>query len=256
MLSLFFLSCEKKDDSIVDPSFKSPLISNPYRSKDTVFTTSGAPSIILNTSVFADENDGGSISSVVCKIYSPDNLLIGTFNMHDDGIAPDSVAGDRRYSSAVNVSNISCLLVGNYSIQFIAQNSAGLNSNQINSFIVVVNSANQPPALSSPNLPDSVVRPSTGTIDLTITLTAIDPDGSCDINTVYFDAYRANGNFIGRIPMTATGNNIYSYTNTVSYSPADSAYGYFKYFFQAVDNSGALSTVLKDSIKFVRPTLK
>ncbi len=126
-------------------------------------------------------------------------------------------------------------------------------SNIINKNLVVVNTANQAPVLSNPVLPDSVVRPLTGSFDLTISITTIDPDGHCDINTVFFNAYRPNGNFIGIIPMTYSNNNVYSFTNPVLPNNADSAYGYFKYVFQAYDNSNALSNIITDSIKFVRP---
>jgi hypothetical protein len=250
---IFFASCEKKDDSVLDPSYKSPLLSNPFKSKDTVFTVSSAPVLNLVSSVSVNPNEGGNIKSVTCKVYSPDGSMLATYAMQDDGNAPDSVAGDFRYSCAINVTNISCLLVGQYSIQLIAENNAGLLSNQINSTFTVVNTANLPPLISEPNLPDSVVRPISGSFDLTITIKVIDPDGSCDINTVYFDAYRPSGNYIGRIPMTYTGNDTYSFTNPVLPSNVDSAYGYFKYYFQANDKSNALSLFLKDSIKFVRP---
>lgn len=181
---------------------------------------------------------------------------MGTFDMIDNGILPDTTAGDGRYSCTVSISNIQCLLVGNYSIQYIAQNNSGLNSNQVNSTFRVVNTNNLPPVLSDPILPDSVVRPISVPYDLTLSLTVTDPDGSCDINLVYFDAYRPSGAYIGRIPMTANTNNSYTFTNTVNPSSSDSSYGYFKYFFQAIDNSGALSAFLKDSIKFVRPQVK
>jgi len=130
-----------------------------------------------------------------------------------------------------------------------------LFSNIINKNLVVVNTSNQPPVLSNPVLPDSIVRPPSGSFDLTISITSIDPDGHCDINTVFFDAYRPNGQHIGVgiIPMTYTNNNVYSFTAPVIGSTADSTFGYFKYVFQAFDNSNALSNIISDSIKFVRP---
>lgn len=173
--------------------------------------------------------------------------------MLDNGVLPDSTAGDRRYSCNINVSNISCLLVGAYTLQYIAENNEGLFSNQLTSLLPVINTANQPPVVSNPNLPDSVIRPVTGQFDLTISVDVNDADGNCDITSVYFDAYRPTGTYIGRIPMTSAGSNVYTFTNPVLPSSADSSYGYFKYFFQAADRSNALSAFLKDSIKFVRP---
>lgn len=176
--------------------------------------------------------------------------------MQDNGTMPDSIANDGRYSCSFNIVAVSCLLVGQYSVEFYAKNTSGLFSNLINKSLVVINTANQPPVLSNPNLPDSVVRPVSGSFDLTISVTCIDPDGPCDVNTVFFNAYRPNGHFIGIYPMTNSGNNIYSFTAPVTYSPADSSYGYFKYVFQAYDNSNVLSNIINDSIKFVRPQKK
>jgi len=249
------MSCEKKDDSIIDPVFNSPIIINPFISKDTNFTISTAPIINFSASVQVDLNNGDPIKFVICKVYFPTGQLLDSAFMADNGVLPDSTANDGRYSCSFNITGIalSCLQVGIYNIQFYAQNNSGLFSNIIYKNLVVVNTINQPPVLSNPNLPDSVVRPVSGSFDLTLTITVIDPDGECDINSVFFDAYRPTGGYIGRIPMSYTNNNIYSFTAPVLPSAADSSYGYFKYVFQAYDNSNAYSNIVTDSIKFVRP---
>lgn len=238
---------------MIDPVYNSPTISNPYVSKDTVFTTSANPLINFNASVKVDLNDGEPVDYVTCKLSLSSGTEIASINLNDNGVSPDSTAGDGRYSGSFNITNIQCLQVGFYQVQYFAKNRTGLFSNIINKNLIVVNTANQPPVLSNPILPDSVVRPPSGSFDLTISITTTDTDGHCDINIVFFDAYRSNGNLIGRIPMFYTNNNIYSYTAPVTYSNADSSYGYFKYVFQAFDNSNILSNVITDSIKFVRP---
>jgi hypothetical protein len=202
-----------------------------------------------------DLNGGDPVDYVSCKLYLASGAVVDSINLYDNGVSPDSTAEDGRYSGTFNITstNIQCLQVGLYQVQFLAKNRTGLFSSIINKNLIVVNTANQPPMLSNPNLPDSVVRPVSGSFDLTISITATDPDGHCDINTVFFDAYRPNGNYIGRIPMFYSNNNIYSFTNPVLPSTADSAYGYFKYVFQAYDYSNALSNIIHDSIKFVRP---
>ncbi|MCX7832817.1 MAG: hypothetical protein N2490_01230 [Ignavibacteria bacterium] len=252
---LFLLnSCEKKDSSIIDPCCRAPLISNFYKTKDTVFTTSFNPQINLNVSVNVDLNGGSPLKSVICRVLFPDNSLAGTFPLQDNGVSPDSISGDGRYSGTINISNISCLLVGQYTINVYAENTDGYISNQINSKFIVVNTQNFPPYITSLNLPDSVVRPVTGFINLTIEATANDTNGFCDIKTVQFDAYRPTGNYIGRFEMKKENNfGLFSFTAPVGASTADSLFGYFKYYFQAIDNSNAVSQIVKDSIKFVRP---
>jgi hypothetical protein len=248
-----FLSCEKESDNVIDPSYISPLISDLYKSKDSVLTTSFAPLIDLNVSVKVSANGGSDIQRVECKVNSPDGSFAGLFSMADNGVLPDSAAGDGRYSVNIKFNNISCLVVGQYTFSVYAYNKDELISNQINSAFFVINMQNLPPVITNTDLPDSVVRPVTGQFNLTIKVTVIDTNGACDINEVYFDAYRPNGAYIGRNWMTNAGNNIYSFTNFVGPSTSDSSYGYFRYLFQATDNSNAQSIVVADSIKFVRP---
>ena len=248
-LAVLLYSCEKKSDTVIDPSYDSPVLTNLVKSPDTVKTTSGSPLISFYVSVVADENNGSPLKSVNCTLNDPFNGSLGKFQLNYSG---DTATG-KKYTGTVSVSNVSCLLVGNYTIQVIAENESGLNSNMLSSILFVKNTSNQAPVMSNPVLPDSVIRPLTGSFDLTLYVTATDSDGPCDIAFVYMDAYRPSGSYISRFVMNPAGNNVYSYTNSVTYSPADSSYGYYKYNFTAVDRSDVFSTILKDSIKFVRP---
>ena len=255
-MSIILISCEKKNDTIIDPSYDAPTISNPYRSVDTVFTNSASPLISFITSILVNTNGGEPITSVTCNIFDTENNSLGIFNMTDNGVPPDSTAGDRRFTVQVHISNIQCLLVGNYNIQYIAKNSEELFSNLINSTLPVANPTNLPPVLSNLNIPDSVVRPVTGFFNLTLSLTAIDPDGKCDMKDVFFYAFRPTGNPLNNgdpFYMQNTQNDIYSYTAPVLPATQDSLYGYYKYIFHATDNSNASAIPVVDSIKFVRP---
>ena len=250
---LIIISCEKNTDNIIDPNYAAPILSNVYKSKDTIWTTSFNPSIQLNTSLDVNANGGSAISSVKCKIYDSGNNLLNEITLLDNGILPDSVPGDLRYSCSVNITNISCLLVGSYSIVYTAVNQDGISGNVINSSFLVKNSMNFPPTLSNPVIPDSIVRPVSVPFLLTLQITATDTNGVCDVNQVYFDTYRPSGSYLGRNPMTYSNSSVWTFSNFVTPAVPDSVYGYYKYFFYAIDNSNAISLVYKDSIKFVRP---
>lgn len=251
---IIFYSCEKKSDTIIDPFLSAPVISNAHINVDTVRTTGTSPSISFIASVNAGIQGTDAISSITCKLVDPSGSILGTFVLNDSGISPDTTSGNGVYTGTVNAGSISCLLVGSYTLQYIAESNAGLFSNQINLPVFVKNINNQAIIISNPQIPDSVVRPTSGSFDITLKVTVVDPDGSCDINSVYFDGYRPSGSFIFRFPMSAgTDANTFIYTAPVTPAAADSSYGYFKYNFQAIDNSGLLSNLLKDSIKFVRP---
>lgn len=244
-------SCEKKSDSVIDPSYDSPVIVSVTKSTDTVSTTSGSPIIAFDLTAVVSENGGGAIASVDCKLIDPLGGVAATFGLN----YVQEVSEGKKYAKSVSVSGISCLLVGGYTVQLTAKNEAGLFSSVVNSPLYVKNTANVSPVVVSTNLPDSVVRPVSGQVDLTILANVTDADGSCDLKEVYFDAYRPSGFIIpgGPIPMTLFSGSEWRFTNPVGASTADSSYGYFRYHFFAKDRTGAVSVGVWDSIKFVRP---
>ena len=260
-----FGSCEKKDDTIIDPTYYSPIISGSYKSIDTVFTSSATPAISFSVSVSVDENNGGSIKSVTCKVIAPDNLTVWTFQMNDNGILPDSIANDRRYSCNVSITDIQCLLIGAYGIQLIAENTSGLISNTILLSIPVVNQINQPPVLSNLLAPDSIHVPVSGQLNNVLSLVATDPDGKCDIRNVYFKSFKPdgspsnNGNPIylyddGDIPLHGdTTANDSRYSCIIAITSAQTTLGPFKFVYEAFDNSNAQSQQLIDTIYVVQP---
>lgn len=251
-----FISCEKDSDTVIDPSVSAPLISSQYQSADTVFTTSASPLISFYTSVYVDRNGGEQISSVTLLIKDPDNDEFASVNLVDNGLNPDSVAGDGTYSAIVNVSNISCLLVGKYKIEYLALNSSQLYSNLITSDVTVVNTSNMPPVITNTNLPDSIVRPLPGdSLLLTISVNVSDPDGLCDLREVTFVTVRPNGVVLPAIPMFYNGSGQFLFSNYVLPSSDPTSYGYFKYTFTAKDRSNLSGSPVTDSIKFVQPGL-
>ncbi|MEO8446130.1 MAG: hypothetical protein ABI528_01475 [bacterium] len=250
-----FYSCEKESDAIIDPSISAPIITNQFQSKDTVFTTSANPLINLIASVTVNTNGGSAITNVVCSVISPDGNTIGQFNMLDNGTGGDTNASDSRYTAAINISNIQCLIVGNYGLEFLAENSSTLFSNLITSSLKVVNPANVPPVITATNLPDSVIRPAVTTDStlLTISIDVNDADGLCDLKEVIFVTTRPNGVLLPPIPMTYSGNGRFVFSNYVLFSSNPTSFGYFKYEFTARDNSNLFSVPVTDSIKFVMP---
>ena len=254
MITAFsFYSCEEDDTAVIDPSISSPVILNPYQSEDTVFTTSASPLINFMVAVSVNTNDGSSINNVTCTVKDPNGVIAGQFNMLDNGTPPDSNSNDSRYTGTVNINNIECLLVGNYIVEFLAQNNSQLYSNLITSSVNVINTAVQPPVIVSTNLPDSVVRPAIDSTLLTISVTVNDPDGLCDIKDVTFVTTRPNGVVFPPIPMFNNGNGQFIFSNYVRASSDPTSYGSFKYSFTARDNSNLLSAPVTDSIKFVYP---
>lgn len=264
MLGLILTSCEKTNDSVIDPSYKSPLLSNPYKSKDTVFTTSSTPVINLVSSVSVNTNDGGEIKSVTCKVYAPDNTLMATYPMKDDGSAPDTVSGDGRYSCQINITNINCLLTGQYSVQLIAENTAGLVSNQINSTVLVVMTNNQAPIVWGLTSPDSIAIPTSGINVTTLVINALDSNGYCDIKRVFFNSYRPDSSITGGSPFAMYDDgDIINHGDTtaadgkfsliIKIESTQTTTGWYTFKYQAEDNSGLHSNQYIGRINIYRP---
>jgi hypothetical protein len=265
---IIFSSCEKKDDTVIDPTYYSPLISNPYLSKDTVFTSSFNPKINFNVSVFVNTNGGGTIKSVKCKLYDPGNRLLATIELNDNGIPPDSISNDSRYSGIFNISGISCEVFGIHNVQFIAENNSGLFSNLISLNLPVLNTSNFPTRIFGLISPDSIIVPTSGSAFHTLAVSATDTNGYCDIKQVYFKSYRPDGtptNNGNPYPMFDDGNlNEHGDTTLgdgrfsliIRIDNTQSIFGYYKFIYQAQDNSNSLSNQIIDSIKIVPPVKK
>lgn len=253
--SVVFYSCEEDSDAVIDPSFYSPLISNPVKSKDTILTTSSSPLINFVTSINVNTNQGAPISNVECTVFDPQGNTLAQSVMNDNGSSGDSTPGDAEYTAVINITSIECLIVGNYRVEYLAENSSGLFSNLIASELKVINTANVPPVITSTNLPDTVTRPASGSPPFLLTISAFvsDSDGLCDIKDVSFVTTRPNGDTLIPIPMANNGNGQFVFSNQVSFSSDPTSYGYFKYKFTARDNSNILSAPVIDSILFLHP---
>lgn len=246
MLAVFLYSCEKDSTDVIDPQYTAPVIVSTSLSVDTVRTTSASPQI--NFDVDAVVTSTNPINTVTATLYNSLNEFVGEYQLQN--------VGGNNYSGNINVTGISCLLVGIYKLQLVADDQLGLFSNLIIISVPVVNTANQPIILSNPMLPDSVVRPTTGFFDLTISIDATDLNGKCDIVDIFFYGYRPTGFPLNNgqpFIMTNPAGNRYEYTAPVTPAAEDSLYGYYKYVFQGRDRSGVLSAQYLDSIKFVRP---
>ncbi len=202
----FFSSCEKKDDSVIDPVLSFPSILSASVSPNTYDTIS------INGVVKATVTSILPVTSVSAIIKNPLNAVVATITLKDDGAAPDSVAGDGNFTGRMNFS-LSCKLVGGYTVGIIATNNSGLSSNQFNVTFSLSSSFNNRPVLTNVVMPDSLRRPS-GTGDDSVIVSEIfamptDPDGLCDVESVFFYSFKPDGSISNQgnpIPLYDDGN--------------------------------------------------
>ena len=111
------------------------------------------------------------------------------------------------------------------------------------SFIIACDKHNGPPTLSDPSAPDSLAKGSTDTAFVFVT--AVDPDGADDIDSVYFITTRPDGssngfhfamNDGGMLGDSVAGDNRFT---TGILAPSDSAQtGDYTFTFYAFDKHG------------------
>jgi len=261
MISLY--SCEKKSDSIIDPTLIAPSISNPSKSKDTVYTNSDSPVVNFITSVRVQQGGDDAIESVVCSLLDPNGNLIENFSMSDNGSSPDTTGGNGVYTAAVNYTTTLCLTVGNYSVQYLATSSSGLTSNLIVSTVPVYYSNNVAPVVSFVNAPDTITRPTTGELAFPLTVKGSDANGGCDLKIVFFNTIKPDGTPSGGNPflmfddgdLLAHGDSIAGdgrYSLIVRIFPTNDL-GSYQFKYQATDNAGLSSAILNKPIYVRNP---
>ena len=183
-------SCEKDDNSVIDPVITYPLINSVFISPNSFDTVS------LRSVFVAEIQSEEQVSIVNARLTNPFGTILTDVELKDDGVLPDTVSGDGRYSGTLNY-DLSCKLVGTYNVEFSARNVSGVNSNTFISSLFVTNVNNNRPSVNFVISPDSLRRPSGVGAD-SVNLAFLqahptDPDGVCDVNQVYFYSFRPDG---------------------------------------------------------------
>ena len=252
---LLFSSCEKKDDSVIDPSLNFPSITSASINPSTVDTT------IVHSIAYAHVTSVDPIESVTATVTGPNAASEGVYTLKDDGVAPDSIADDGIFSGYINYT-MDCRLVGGHKVEFLAKSVSGLVSNNIIQFLNVINSHDRKPVLSDLIAPDSLQRPISGVNGAFLQVTATDPDGNCDIspisgvffNSIKPDSTGASGNPFSMYDDGDQVNHCDQTANDSKFSLCISIdntaqLGYYKFKFNARDRSNQLSDTLIHLIK-------
>lgn len=254
ILGVIFISCEKDDNSVIDPLLKFPRI-------DTAsFTPTTYDSDTINGVATAKVSSEDAVKQVSVTLFNPDGAGEGAFLLKDDGVSPDVTAGDGIYSGRV-IHPRDCRFVGDWKGEFIAETEAGLFSNNYNNTFVVINSGNLPPVLSSIIIyPDSLHYGDSSYFVFQVT--AIDPNKSCDILEVFYTGFDPNGGALTKRnlyddgsccilpPFNSTSGDTTANDNKFArkFFGTPTLQGYYRYFIRAIDRTGDTSNVLADSI--------
>jgi hypothetical protein len=250
------MSCEKDDSTVIDPVLNIPTISNP--TLDPSLFNSDSVKSLATVQVSSVDPIG-----IVTVTVSDPNGQLRSFELKDDGVAPDIIANDGKYSGYIDFV-MTCRLVGDYKAEFVASTQKGLNSSVIDLTFHDENTNNHPPVISNiVAFPDSAQfnQP----VNIGFMVTALDPDGQCDIRRVFYTAVAPDGaNLteqdlfddgsccpIGNFPPSGdTTANDNKYTRIfLNVIPNVHGVGNYVYSLHAIDRTGDSSNVLTHTIR-------
>ena len=245
----------------LDPSDSSPVpprAASPHVSPETVNIDSLTPAgstygITLTVSVRASDPDGqGDLSSVLAEAMRPgEGASFAQTSLHDDGIAPDTTAGDSVFSGTLFF-YATRPQAGVYRVRFVAQDRAALRSTGVEATCNLIRN-NAVPVLDSLSLaaPDTLVRPPSGSLLFRVSIAAQDSDGLSDIQRVFMENLATLTRFTllddGGAPQpggvtsgdSLAGDGIFSITFGL---PSSAPSGVLQYRLQAVDAAQDTST--------------
>ena len=253
---LLAVGCEKNETGVIDSKGTPPFLSDETLSPDstnidTQIPLNGRYSISTSVTAKVIDRDGPSdVSTVLASVILPksSDAILST-PLHDDGVAPDLVAGDGIYSAQIQY-QISRPQAGRQRIQISAQDREGLDGNILDRTFNAARN-NSPPTLANLTAPDTLTVPIGGSVNLHMTIAAADSDGLADIIEVYFRSPDGqNPNF--KFPLKddgasasgdlTAGDGIFSIILTVSDSPT--VRGTYRFLFQAADSFGDTSATV------------
>ncbi len=254
-LLLFFPGCDQNPLGTVDPRGNVPVVSQFLVTPSTIgldtITYSGGlyqVKIVASTSV-TDPDGADKVTSVTATVISPDGVTTWDFPLHDDGIAPDLVAGDGLYYGFITLS-LAKSDVGLFHVLFSAvDRNQRSGTGALQSLFVSRHST--PPWLSNVVAPDTVIVPVGGGVSFRLAVTVGDSSGLADIQDVTLRVPEGNNptgvlhlldNGNVAIGNSVAGDGTYAIILQVNDSPT--VRKRYSLLFQAIDRAGDTSATL------------
>ena len=195
LVSSLFLSailgCEQNQLGTIDTRNTAPFLSNILLSPDSIFVDDLTPdnglyTIFSAVRVDAKDPDGSSdIAAVRYDVIGVAGTIVASgIELRDDGIAPDSIAGDDLFSAPIRIS-LTRPQARPYLIRVFAMDRKGDLSVSLYQQLKITR-RNSAPQLFDLLVPDSIDLPSSGYVTVQFQVSAADSDGLADIQQVHF----------------------------------------------------------------------
>jgi hypothetical protein len=254
---MFFIGCEEIPDDVINSTAYNYNVTNIEAPESFIFSNSDSSFVaaveIDNTEV---------INEVWLDVVSQDGSeeIIDNLSMADNGDTEnngDEAGKDSKYSAKVFLGKD--IASGNYEIQFYVSDNYNDEDDNVRKAAVHVfaydNGENKfEPVISNLIMPDTI---STG-VEFVFTVDVTDQNGLSDVDEVYFDIYRSDGAYRGRVVMhddgdsnygdETAGDGVYSFKNSFE---STALKGTWRFVFQAVDKSGLVSNEITHNIEVI-----
>jgi hypothetical protein len=262
-LILFFVSCEKKQDSVIDVTGASPFvysvsISPSLVNSDTInIGTVRSPDDVLPLQLTARAtavpgSSGGLVHGVHYSVLlSADASASAEGDLNDAGTTPDLRASDSIWTGTIQMQFLR-VTVGTFSVYIWADDGNGFQSNTVILPLRIVRSNHAPVLVGVQG--DSSVSIGPGQV-IQLLVRASDQDGISDILKVYFNTFKPDGSPSGGNPFLmyddgninglsgdqSAGDGTYSLKISL---PSGTTPGPYTFEFHAVDRSLDSSNVI------------
>ena len=255
LIPLFLWGCKDLNE-IIDSGITNYQVTNVNSFNDSLFVP-GDSSIVISISF----NTLAGINSIFVNIIAPDESILNSspVPLYNDGnvvLHGDTAKGDNTFSNKYPFSQ--SFLNGKYTIQYYLINSN--NNTELvaeHNFIYNNNHADAAPVVSNLVAPDTVSLNSGATTDINLSIQVADSNGLNDINIVFFNSFKPNGDPATGNPFlmyddgnilhgdAVAGDGIYSLIISL---PSGTNKGTYRWEFQARDRGKKTSNIIIHNI--------
>jgi Bacterial Ig-like domain len=168
---------------------------------------SGSGPIIITATAAIKGNAFGAVKIFMDLRQNNQSVLSKPIRMANDGNTAgsgDLLAGDSLYTYKMD-STFAAGKQGTYTLRFYAQNNVGAKSDAIDQEIILENKVGK---VLLTTVPESITRPATGFAQALITAKINDPQGLADIDSVYFNSGKPDGNPASGNPFVMVDNGL------------------------------------------------
>jgi Big-like domain-containing protein len=168
---------------------------------------SGSGPIIITAIAAIKDNAFGAVKMFMDLRQNNQSVLSKPIQMANDGNTANSgdlLAGDSVYTYKMD-STFAAGKQGTYTLRFYAQNNVGAKSDAIVQEIILENKVGK---ILLTTVPESITRPAEGFAQALITAKINDPQGLADIDSVYFNSSKPDGNPASGNPFVMVDNGL------------------------------------------------